>query len=140
MANELMQHDDWLADPFFEQVGRHLFGSMAPSRALKTDIKETDKNYQVTVDVPGVKKEDIKLAYNDDTLSISVRQNSYDDHTDKNGDLLMSERSYGEMSRNYRLLNVDRDKISAKLDNGVLNITLPKADDIKDIDGTIDIN
>lgn len=129
MANEIMNRDNWLADPFFDDLGTRFFDRFMPSdtsRVLKTDIKENDKNYVATVDVPGIDKKDIHLNYRDNVLSISVNKKEVNDHADKQGNMLMSERSYGAMSRSYRLPNVDEQHIKAQYDKGVLTITLPK--------------
>lgn len=129
MANEMMRRNDWLEDPFFDNLGRHFFSGFMPeaqTNALKTDINETDTNYVAKVDVPGIEKNDIKLNYQDNILSISVNKTSFNDHQDKDGNTLMSERSYGAMSRSYRLPNVDEKAITASYTDGVLTITLPK--------------
>ncbi|MFD1432077.1 Hsp20/alpha crystallin family protein [Lacticaseibacillus yichunensis] len=126
MANEMMRRNDWL-DPFFDDFGRHFFGNMQPTdQVLKTDIKETEKNYVANVDVPGIAKDDIKLNYQDGILNISVKKTDFNDHEDKDGNVLMSERHYGAMSRSYRLPNVKEQDIKAHYEDGVLTITLPK--------------
>ena len=132
MANDLMRRNDWLNDPFFNDLGRHIFDSFTPtrgvdnSRLLKTDIQENDESYVVKVDVPGIEKQNINLSYDHDVLSIAVKHEEQADHSDKEGNMLMSERSYGRMSRRYRLPSVDEGKISAKVSDGVLTIDLPK--------------
>lgn len=140
MVNSLVPHGDWLADPFFDQVGRHMLGDVLPSKTMKTDIKETEKEYRVSVDVPGTKKENVKLHYSDDLLDVSVRQSNFEDHTDNKGNLLMSERTAGQMSRQYRLPYVDKDKISASLKDGVLTIVLPKLAEGHVLEGDIPID
>lgn len=128
MANEVMRRNDWLDDPFFD-MGNRFFDNMLPSRqdrVLKTDIQETDKDYVAKVDVPGIDKQNIQLNYQDNVLSVSVKKADFNDHQDKDGNLLMSERHYGAMSRSYRLPNVDEAAIKANYDKGVLTITLPK--------------
>ncbi len=132
MANDLMRRNDWLDDPFFNDLGRHIFDSFTPSRGgdssrlLKTDIQENDKSYVVKVDVPGIEKPNINLSYDHGVLSVAVKHEEQADHSDNEGNMLMSERSYGRMSRSYRLPNVDEGKISAKVTDGVLTIDLPK--------------
>ena len=132
MANDLMRRNDWLNDPFFNDLGRHIFDSFTPtrgvdnSRLLKTDIQENDESYVVKVDVPGIEKQNINLSYDHDVLSIAVKHEEQADHSDKEGNMLMSERSDGRMSRSYRLPSVDEGKISAKVSDGVLTIDLPK--------------
>jgi HSP20 family protein len=89
-------------------------------------VKETKDNYITRVDIPGVDKNDIKLNYHDNVLSINVVKKDVADHADKDGNVLMSERSYGAMSRSYQLPNVDVNGIKAEYTNGVLTVTLPK--------------
>lgn len=126
MANEVTRRGDWLTDPFFDHFGHHFFGRPDEVPTLKTDIEESDTAYKLTIDVPGTKKSNVKLNYKDDLLSVSVRRDNFADHTDSKGNLLMSERSSGTMSRSYRIDGVDQDKIAASLENGVLTVTLPK--------------
>ncbi|QVI34684.1 molecular chaperone Hsp20 [Lacticaseibacillus chiayiensis] len=132
MANDLTRRNDWLDDPFFNDLGRHIFDSLTPSRSddtsrlLKTDIQENEKSYVVKVDVPGIEKPNINLSYDHGVLSVAVKHEEQADHSDNKGNLLMSERSYGRMSRSYQLPNVDEAKISAKVTDGVLTIDLPK--------------
>ncbi|KRK73976.1 heat shock protein Hsp20 [Lacticaseibacillus nasuensis JCM 17158] len=143
MANELMRRNDWLDDPFFGDFGRRFFADFAPAQAsqvLKTDIKETDKSYIAKVDVPGIEKQDIQLNYQDNVLNIGVKKAGFDDHEDKDGNLLMSERHYGSMSRSYRLPNVDEANIKASYDKGVLTITLPKLTEVTQDPHHIEIN
>ena len=59
-------------------------------------------------------------------MSINGHRDTMSDHSDKNGNIIASERSYGSVSRQYRLPNVDRDEIKANYKNGVLSIDLPK--------------
>lgn len=143
MANEMMRRNDWLDDPFFGDFGRRFFEDFAPrqvSAVLKTDIKETDKAYVAKVDVPGIDKKDIQLNYQDNVLNISVKKANFNDHEDSKGNLLMSERQYGAMSRSYRLPNVDEGNIKADYDAGVLTITLPKLTEVTQDPHHIDIN
>ncbi|MFD1485463.1 Hsp20/alpha crystallin family protein [Lacticaseibacillus baoqingensis] len=145
MANEMMRRNDWLEDPFFDNLGRRFFEDFMPTRTaadqvLNTDIKETDHDYVAKVDVPGIAKDDIKLNYQDNILNISVKKNDFNDHEDKDGNLLMSERHYGAMSRSYRLPNVDEAAIKAAYADGVLTITLPKLTEAHHDNHQIEIN
>lgn len=107
---------------------------------LKTDIKETDKNYEVHVNMPAFDKKDIDINYENDVLTISGHRDSFNDHNDKNGDMIMSERSSGRFMRQYHLPAVNTDNISASYDNGVLKIDLPKLEKKVDSSHHIDIN
>ncbi|HCC00381.1 MAG TPA: Hsp20/alpha crystallin family protein [Ruminococcaceae bacterium] len=102
------------------------FFSMAMAGSdMKTDIKETDQNYTVAVDIPGTDKKDIALQYEDDgMLHINVSRSEEKD-VEENG-FIRHERTSGQNGRSYYLPGVDRASISAKYENGVLNIVLPK--------------
>jgi HSP20 family protein len=99
---------------------------------LRTDIRETDDAYLLETEMPGVKKEDIELIREDDVLTIAVKAKE-----PENADgYVKRERVYGELKRGFVLKNIDGATISAKLENGVLFITLPKQ---KRESGRIDI-
>ncbi|WP_283679739.1 Hsp20/alpha crystallin family protein [Lentilactobacillus sp. Marseille-Q4993] len=138
MANALMNRFDM--DPFFDKLSRRFFSpndvdnSFFDQDNLKTDIKETDNDYQVKVDIPGVDKKDINVAYKNDVLSLSINHSSEKTTKDDDGRIIASERSHGMLSRSYQLPNVDYKKVTAKYSNGVLAITLPKQE------GTTDSN
>ncbi|MCB5220395.1 Hsp20/alpha crystallin family protein [Lactiplantibacillus pentosus] len=139
MANTLMNRNDFgMMDPF-ERLARSFwtpFENM--DQVLKTDISETDDQYQVKVDVPGIDKQDVKLDYRDNVLSIKVQKDSFVDHEDEQQNVVMNERHTGTLQRQYMLPNVAADKISASQADGVLTITLPKMQ-ASDDNGTIEI-
>ena len=91
---------------------------------MKTDICENEKEYLVTVDVPGVDKNNISVDFDDNTLTIEINQENEKDNSDKS--YIRKERSSFSMSRSYYLENGTEEGIKAKLDNGVLNIVIPK--------------
>ncbi|KRN93802.1 Hsp20/alpha crystallin family protein [Pediococcus stilesii] len=130
MANEMMnrnrRNDMW--DPFFDRLSRGFFndGWNGTPTTLKTDVSESDSEYKVKIDVPGIDKKDIKLNYQDGVLNVEVKKDSFADHEDQDHNVTMTERSYGMMHRSYALPSVDSDNIKAKVESGVLNITLPK--------------
>lgn len=91
------------------------------------------------IDVPGIDKKNIHLAYQHGDLAISIDQQRDSEKKDEKGRVVASERSHGVMSRTYELPGVDRDNISAQVMNGVLTITLPKAADTHEDNGQIEI-
>jgi len=129
MANEMMNrnNDFGMFDPFARMAARFWEPFNDDEAALKTDISETDSTYTVKVDVPGIDKKDVKLAYRDNVLSIKVQKDSFVDHDDKDQDVMMHERRYGSLQRSYALPNVAADQIKATQADGVLTITLPKS-------------
>ncbi|KRN32024.1 Hsp20/alpha crystallin family protein [Liquorilactobacillus mali] len=143
MSNELTNRiNNWMGqDDFFSNLGHSFFeGAKSFNQALKTDIKETDDAYDVKVDVPGINKDDISLSYDNGILSISAKRDSFEDESDKDGNIITSERSYGSYSRQYRLPNIIKDQISAKYTDGVLEITLPKSKNASSSENQIKID
>ncbi|GKQ43284.1 molecular chaperone [Companilactobacillus sp. RD055328] len=137
MKNEMMNRNSgigsWFNAPFFNDFEDRFrdFGSL-PRINMKSDLSEDDKNYLLKVDLPGMDKKDIKLSYDNDILTVSGKRDSFADHEDKDGNILMSERSSGQFSRSYRLSNVDEAGITAKYDKGILQVTLPKTGEKED--------
>ncbi|MDU3722895.1 MAG: Hsp20/alpha crystallin family protein, partial [Clostridium celatum] len=82
------------------------------------------EGYVVHAELPGVKKEDINIDYNNNYLTISATRNN--EYEEKKDNYIRRERSYGSVSRGFYISNVDKNLIKAKFDNGVLNIELPK--------------
>ncbi|MCM1131571.1 MAG: Hsp20 family protein [Roseburia sp.] len=104
--------------------------SFFSNKALKTDIVETENSYVLKVDLPGVDKKDINLDFNNQYLTLSVNQE--EDKEDKNQHYIRKERSRYSYSRSYYLDKADETNIKAKLDNGILTITIGKnEEDIK---------
>lgn len=93
---------------------------------MKIDIEENDQNYLVKAEVPGVKKEDISVDIAGN--AVSIRADVKEERLDrKSGNMLRSERYYGEQMRSFTLpQDVDESKAEAKYENGILSLTLPK--------------
>lgn len=136
MANDLMNRYNDLFDHMggWLDNSKDFLDSHAFRNILQSDVAEDDKEYTVKVDVPGMDKDDIHLAYSDGLLTISGHRSTFKDDSDKKKNLVRQERSEGSVSRSFSLPNVDKKNISAKLDDGVLTITLPKASPVEDED------
>lgn len=93
---------------------------------FKTDIKDTGNAYELESDLPGFRKEDIKLDVKNDVLTITAERHSDHEDKDKKGQYVRCERSYGAYQRTFDVSMVDQDAITAKYENGVLKLTLPK--------------
>ena len=111
-------------DMFNDFFNDDMLSKFNSSGSFKTDIKETPEEYIVHAELPGVKKEDIKIDYNNNYLNISATRNN--ESEEKKDNYIRRERSYGSVSRGFYISNVNKDSIKAKFDNGVLNIELPK--------------
>ena len=102
---------------------------------FKTDIKETPEGYVVHAELPGVEKKDINIDYSNNYLTISAVRNN--ENEEKANNFIRKERHYGKISREFYIDNVDKNKIQAKFENGVLNIKLPKKEHIANSDSRI---
>ena len=114
---------DLFSDDFGGFIPRG-FQELTALNRVRSDIKETDTEYVVEAELPGVNKEDIKVDIDDGVLTISTEMNG-EKKEDKNN-YVRRERYTGSYVRQYAFENVDEDKISAKYNNGVLEVTLPK--------------
>ncbi len=105
------------------------YTASAPSK-LMTDVIETDGNIIVKADLPGVKKEDIVIDLTDDSIEIFAK---FEEETEEEGkNFIKKERRYGEARRSLILPEAVKVKeVSAKFDNGVLTVTLPKLEEKK---------
>lgn len=90
------------------------------------DVKEDEKQYTVEADLPGIKKEDISLEYENNYLTISAKRNNVKE--DKTSNYVKQERSYGEFKRIFYIDNVDENSVDASFQDGVLKISMPKKD------------
>lgn len=122
---------------FFEDFSRNLFNDFK-SNLIKTDIHETDNEYLVEAELPGIPKENIQVTYEDGVLTISGQQQTDTVDEDKKGKLIRSERSLTSVRRQYLLENVKEDEIKASYSDGILKVTLPK-DSNKEIKKSIPI-
>lgn len=108
----------------FDEMGAS-WPSLDLDLSPRLDIRDTPEAVEVTVEVPGIPEKDIKIAVEDDLLTISGEKKS--ETETKKGDMRVSERSYGAFSRSITLpRGVDAAKIKASMANGVLTITAPR--------------
>lgn len=111
----------------FNAMTKHnpLYGKNA-KRLMKTDVRETDKTFEMSVDLPGIKKEDINLTLENGYLTIEAGKKMEKD-TDKKGKLIRKERYTGSMERSFFVgEDITDEDITAKFDNGVLRLSIPK--------------
>jgi HSP20 family protein len=94
------------------------------------DVLEQGNDFIVTADLPGVKKEDIKITFENNVLTISGTRKSQE--VPENANLLLNELRSGDFNRSIKFRqDVDTAKMSAEMNNGILTITLPKAESVK---------
>lgn len=104
---------------------------------FNADIKETEGEYIVEADLPGVKKEDIYLDYRNNNLIISAKREETINEDKDN--YIRRERHYGQFSRSFYVENVDESQIDAKFENGELYVVLPKLNKYINPSGRIEI-
>ena len=117
--------------PTFRDFGdaeRKLYGKNA-SHLMKTDVHEHEDAYEVDIDLPGFKKDEITLNLEKGYLTVSAAKGLDKDEKDKKGKLIRQERYAGAMQRSYFIgENVTADEIKAKFEDGVLKLGIPKKD------------
>lgn len=112
-----------LLDDFF----RFPFEKTAVVDMMKTDIKDTENGYEITMNVPGVKKEDIRAELKEGYLTIQAVSNSSSDEKDKDGRYIRRERYSGSCSRSFYVgEDVTQEDIRAKYEDGTLKLLVPK--------------
>ena len=122
---ENLFNDDWM-DFGFPEVEKALYGKHA-SREMKTDVRETDSGYEVDIDLPGFKKDEINIQLDNGYLSISAAKGLDKDEQDKEGKYIRKERYAGSMSRSFYVGNaITQDDIKAKYESGILRLSVPK--------------
>ena len=124
--------DDFFADPFgMMPTGRGsdpLYGKHAQN-LMKTDVREKDNAYELDVDLPGFKKDEITVDLKDGYLTIGASKGLDRDQSDENGKYIRRERYAGVCSRSFYVgENVRPEEIGAKYEDGILRLSVPKAD------------
>ena len=114
-------------NPFrdFDDINRAFFGDNTLTE-FKTDIRDMGDGFVLEADLPGFKKEDIKLSLNGETLTIKATRHSDFEDQDKKSGYLRCERSYGTYTRSFDVTGVEVSQISASYTDGVLRVRLPK--------------
>ena len=106
-------------DPLYGKRGKNL---------MKTDVRETENSYELDVDLPGFKKDEINVDLQDGYLTIQAAKGLDKDQQDKEGRYIRQERYAGACSRSFFVGDVEPNQVSAKYEDGILKISLPKQD------------
>uniref|UniRef100_UPI0040267CE4 Hsp20/alpha crystallin family protein n=1 Tax=Lachnospira sp. TaxID=2049031 RepID=UPI0040267CE4 len=122
---ENLFNDDWM-DFGFPEVDKALYGKHA-SHEMKTDVKETDSGYEVDIDLPGFKKDEINVQLDNGYLSISAAKGLDKEEKNKEGKYIRKERYAGAMSRSFYVGDaLTQEDIKAKYESGILRLSIPK--------------
>ncbi len=123
-----------LMDRWMNDLDREFFGKRSPlyghnaKNLMRTDVREKEDGFEIDIDLPGFKKEDVELTLENGCLNITAAKNlNKDEKDEKTGKVIRQERYAGSMSRSFYVgEDVTEDDISAKMENGVLSLHLPK--------------
>ena len=129
--SSLQNEIDRVFDRFFpsRDEGQEASSQQAVWRP-RMDLIETDNDYRLHLDMPGMSKDDIKISYQDNELVISGERTS--ERAEENEEFVRVERSFGQFRRAFTLpRTVDTENIEAAYDNGVLTVTVPKTESVK---------
>ena len=119
--------NDWM-DTSFPDMNKVLYGKQADT-LMKTDVRETDDKYEITIDLPGFKKDEINAKLENGYMTVSAAKSIDKDKQDQGGKYIRRERYAGSMSRSFYVGgNVTQSDIHAKFEDGILRLSLPKAD------------
>lgn len=127
--------DDWM-DDFEKDFAKDFFPAKNPlygkhaKNMMKTDVRETDEGYEVDIDLPGFKKDEVNVQLNDGYITIYAAKGLDKDEKDKKtGKYIRRERYAGSMSRSFYVgADVKQEDIHAKYESGILQLTIPKKD------------
>jgi HSP20 family molecular chaperone IbpA len=121
--------DDWFGFPFerdLRNTEKKLYGKNA-AHVMKTDITEQDDQYEIAIDLPGFKKEDVNLILENGYLTVSASKDFNKEENDKHGKLIRQERYAGSMQRSFFVGEyLTEEDIKAKMEHGLLTLTVPK--------------
>ena len=122
--------NDFFDDSFapFEEFERHnpLYGKRA-ANVMKTDVRETENGYELDIDLPGFKKEDVSVQLENGYLSISAEKGVEKEETNKKGKFIRKERYSGQCSRSFYVGDgLQAKDVSAKFEDGILKVSVPK--------------
>ena len=118
--------DDFMDDFAFPDIDKKLYGKHA-SHIMKTDVKEKDNTYEVDIDLPGFKKDEIQIQLENGYITVSAAKGLDKDEKDKDGKYIRRERYAGNVSRSFYVGDkVQKEDIHPKFENGILSFTVPK--------------
>ena len=110
----------------FREPERMLYGKNAP-HMMRTDVRETDNGYEIDMDLPGFKKDEITLDLSQGNLTVSAQKSMEKKNEDEKGRMLRQERYAGSMSRSFYVGDhITEEDIKARFEDGVLRLTVPK--------------
>lgn len=130
--------DDFMDFPFSKEFEKNFFGNKNPlygkhaKNMMKTDVRETENGYEVDIDLPGFRKEEITAKLDNGYLTISASKGLDKEKQDKDGHYIRRERYAGSMSRSFYIgEGVTENDVNAKYEDGILRLSIPKKESKK---------
>ena len=119
-----------LLDDFFDYPEKSFsFRTSNANGLMKTDIKENENAFEVSIALPGVKKDDIEIELKDEYLTVSAKSDMKKDEEDKKSNYIRRERYYGSCSRSFYVGDaVTENDIKASYEDGILTLDIPKVE------------
>ena len=122
--------DDWFddIDRQMQHMDRRLYGRNA-NREMKTDVREKEDGYEIDMDLPGFKKDQVELTLENGYLTVTANKGFDKDEKDTKGRMIRQERYAGSMQRSFYVGdNMTEEDVKAHFEDGVLHLNLPKKD------------
>ena len=117
--------DDWMGFTF-PDIDKNLYGTRSQN-VMKTDIRETENAYELDIDLPGFKKDEINVQLERGQLTIQAAKSMNKEEKDKEGKYIRKERYAGAMSRSFYVGEaVEKNEIRARFEDGILKLSVPK--------------
>ena len=120
------RHENNMFD-LFDNFERSFFGNSGSLTAFRTDIRDEGDKFVLEAELPGFKKEEIKLDLKDGILTVSAQHTENSEEKDKKGNYIRRERKYGSFVRSFDVSGIREEDITAAYHDGVLELELPKA-------------
>ena len=117
--------DDWM-DFSFPDIDKDLYGKHAKNE-MKTDVRETEDGYELDIDLPGFKKDEVTAQLDNGYLTIQASKGLDKEQKDKKGKYIRKERYAGSMSRSFYVGDaITEEDVHAKYEDGILKLSVPK--------------
>lgn len=120
------RHENNLFDAF-DNFERNFFGNTPSAVTFRTDIRDEGDRFVLEAELPGFRKEDIQLHLKDGILTVSAQRTASSEEKDQRGNYIRRERRFGSFARSFDVAGIDEESISAAYQDGILELTLPKA-------------